>query len=340
MFPKHDFEPSIRPLSESARTFKYEQHRHWPEKQHSLWLNQPAFTFEVAFPAPGSLGLNLTTLECTQGLCAASTSKLGALCVVDAQGAIGSVIKTGDLILSINQKQISGPGFAFLEAKDAVANEPPPRTLRFFRCNTPSPAELNTAIHEMPVAAKFAVQTNGQIQLTHVDTALPAVTKRALMGQQTPILQPLAVPSHALPPKDSIPAALRAKLPRKPTSTKGVFYDRGRWVVQVEYEGRQVFLGRYADEQEATRVCTQAQDDIRQHGNCSKRQKLTTHDRYVAASAPPPETAAQGATQGSGQGLSHGGQFEGSESNQGNDTFDSLLMNARSMLGVLPEAHR
>ncbi|CAN0358422.1 unnamed protein product, partial [Ascophyllum nodosum] len=106
--------------------------------------HKAGLVYEIVFPRPGALGLNLRSylVEPTAGA-RPGLSPYGCLEVLEAQG---TVVEPGDLLISINGQKLSGRNFAFESAIAKCSKAPMPRVLRFARMRRASAAEIECAL--------------------------------------------------------------------------------------------------------------------------------------------------------------------------------------------------
>jgi len=129
----------------------------WVQKTHTLSDAHINFTYDITFPEPGSLGLTLHP-HCVRSM----GPGMGCISIVDASSLIKSIVRVGDILLSVNGISLVNEQseFDYAACTRSVATAPAPRTLRFLRigCTSSvqqlSPIELRLATKlEQPAAS-------------------------------------------------------------------------------------------------------------------------------------------------------------------------------------------
>ncbi|CAM9313101.1 unnamed protein product [Discosporangium mesarthrocarpum] len=139
-------------------------------------MHEATSIFEVFFPGPGALGLNLISLYVQ--LPAGARPGLpvfGCLEVLEAQHKyLQVVVQPGDILLSVNGTALCGENFNFEAAISQCSKAPPPRTLRFVRMKNHSPAEVTCALKAQPSAIFDAVpESPPQLVTAHLHPQAP-----------------------------------------------------------------------------------------------------------------------------------------------------------------------
>eukprot|EP00752_Nemacystus_decipiens_P012140 g10763.t1 len=118
--------------------------------------------YEVVFPQPGALGLNLRSYFVQNSAGARlGLPEYGSLVVLDCQNAwLTTVVHSGDLLISINGEKLTGTNFSFAESISMCSRAPLPRVFRFARLGgDASSAEIELALTGDICAVFDAVDT-------------------------------------------------------------------------------------------------------------------------------------------------------------------------------------
>eukprot|EP00903_Cladosiphon_okamuranus_P011783 g11075.t1 len=121
-----------------------------------------SLVYEIVFPQPGALGLNLRSYFVQNPAGARlGVPEYGSLVVLDCQNAwLRTVVNSGDLLISINGKKLTGTNFSFADSISMSTGASLPRVFRFARLGDgPSSAEIELALAGDVCAVFDAVDT-------------------------------------------------------------------------------------------------------------------------------------------------------------------------------------
>ncbi|CAM9289793.1 unnamed protein product, partial [Scytosiphon promiscuus] len=107
-----------------------------------------SLVYEIAFPRPGALGLNLRSYFAEEAAGARpGLAPYGCLEVLDAQSVyLKAVVEPGDLLIAINGQKLTGTKFSFEAALELCSKASLPRVLRFARMAAAAAAEIECAL--------------------------------------------------------------------------------------------------------------------------------------------------------------------------------------------------
>mmetsp|Transcript_9726 Transcript_9726/g.14658 ORF Transcript_9726/g.14658 Transcript_9726/m.14658 type:complete len:828 (+) Transcript_9726:64-2547(+) len=225
------------PLSTDGAPPRASITRAWNKRIQSSYTPSSSFCYEITFPHQNSLGLNLKPRSIYYS-CGGGTKHMGALVVVDATSLLSTIVYPGDIILRINDMNLTdiGESFSFDTCTSRITSTKPPRCVRFLRplgpYHTLSAAELGVSLGLSPnylasgksisnptetlpapptPVAKFNVVVNHagstqSLQLVYVDSQAPVAVKRLMQGMKVSWEDGPIPPSTPAPSKDTAPA--------------------------------------------------------------------------------------------------------------------------------------